>query len=297
MVSPSLRCYSPAELADLCKRGLATVERDCIVPTIRGGMPAPPLNNTFEGGSDGTTITTANSGGASGDALTITTGAGSVHTFASDRAANGVLSMKIVMPASGQAATRGDWTGLGSITTNVYYRMYFSQLQAPGPAARYIIGFRENAGSGLSAQVRIQGTSTNNILRVDDKAAAPITALDSTTQLTNTTGWYRIECRILSSTTVGEFEWRLFLPGNEHGTTPDETKNATGQALAANTDSVRTGMVTNALASETLWFDEIAVSTVNWIGPAAAPFVDDTVGPVMTKPGGREMTSYRFGPF
>jgi hypothetical protein len=32
-------------------------------------MPAPPLSNTLEGGSDGTAVTVGNSGGASGNAF------------------------------------------------------------------------------------------------------------------------------------------------------------------------------------------------------------------------------------
>jgi hypothetical protein len=88
-------------------------------------MASPPLRNTFEGGTDGTTITQANSGGASGDAWSTAPiiGTGVTLTYSSLQAAHGALSMRIVQPAT-PASTRVEWDALGALTGNVYFREY-----------------------------------------------------------------------------------------------------------------------------------------------------------------------------
>jgi hypothetical protein len=245
-------------------------------------MPAPPLSNTLEGGSDGTTITTGNSGGASGDAFSAVTIAGSTtETFSADHAAHGGLSMKIAETVAG--STRVNWTGLGALTGSVYHRIYVWYDAFPTASGLIFGGVRTSTGAALSAQIRISGTGK---IRVENAAAAFILALDGVVAIP-LSQWARIEFRCKSSTTVGEFEWKWWSSADSSGT-PDETLSATGQVLGADQDELRYGIVTNAPASPfTAYFDDMAVSTTDWIGPAGAPPPPATTVPQFAAQGAR----------
>src|SRR5690242_18849335 len=85
-------------------------------------MPAPPLANTFEGGTNGTTITTANSGGASGDAFSAgTIGAAGTLKFDNTHSRDS-LAVKIANASS--QVSQVEWRSLGGLTGNVYFRAY-----------------------------------------------------------------------------------------------------------------------------------------------------------------------------
>ena len=57
-------------------------------------MPAPPLANTLEGGSNGVGINNANSGGASGDAFTNVVKTTSALDYSTDPPAHGLICAK-----------------------------------------------------------------------------------------------------------------------------------------------------------------------------------------------------------
>jgi hypothetical protein len=235
-------------------------------------VPAPPLANSLEGQATGTTITNANSGGGSGDAFTTVTNPGGSHViaFSDEQNAHGNNAMKIYTPSASPAATRVDWTGLGGGSANIWFRLYLYRVNNP-PSGQHIFGGVRDSAAALSAQIRV---STAGLIRVENAAAAFITALDATVAM-RLNQWVRIEWRILSSATVGEFEWRLFNDPESANVT--ETKSATGQALAANSDQIRVGVVTNPIASDLSYYDDLAVSTVDWIGPSTNP-LESSVG-------------------
>jgi hypothetical protein len=261
-VAPSLRGHSEAELARLIREGLAYLDGDVIVPFLSGGV-APPLSNNFEGGVIGNTIATTDTG--SGDAWnTVTIGASSTCTY--DNAhARGLAAMKIVQPATA-VATFVNWTGLGAITTSVWGRVYCYLTALPantvGPCA---IRSSANASSG-----HVLLNTSGNVVAEN----AAFSVVSTGTKVVPLNEFFRIEWRIISSTTVGEIEWKLFSsvsPGDgADGVTPTETINTTGLVLAANTGRTDFGTPFAGNANQTQWFDDIAVSSTDWLGPSAA---------------------------
>jgi hypothetical protein len=229
-------------------------------------VPAPPLANTLEGIAGGTTITTGNSGGISGDAFSaVTIGAGSSLIASNALAAHGTAAIRLITPAVSPAATRVEWTGFGSITTAVWARVYFWLMVHPEQLGGGLIflNFR-NAAAALSAEVRI-ANATNFGIRAAPASGTVDAAMDGLLRVP-VQRWCRFECRIVSSTTVGEFSWRLYLNPDAAVADFNDSGSKTGLVLAADTDAIRIGMVTNPLASGEVYFDSPAVSTSDWIG-------------------------------
>jgi hypothetical protein len=220
---------------------------------------AAPLSNTFEGGTDTTTITTGNSGGASGDAFnTVTIGASATLTFSATHAAHGGLGMQIVQPVTA-VSTFVDWTAVGGGTADTFFRIYVYRT-ANGSAKGYIMAARTTTGTA-TAYLAI---GTTGLVECQNPAGG-VLALGSVPIGLNQ--WVRIEWRVKSSTTVGEVEWRLY--NTADSTTITETQSATGAVLGATTDQIRWGTPsTPQPASDTSWYDDLAVSTAGWIGPA-----------------------------
>lgn len=223
-------------------------------------MSAPPLLNTFEGGTDETLITTGNSGGASGNAFDAVTSGTTTLTFDTARAKSGSFSMRVDSAAS-PVVGHADWTGLGSLTSSVYFRSYVYMATQDGSANDYF--FRaQTAASGACAKFAI---GPLGIVRAYDASETEIAAAQGTVAI-SIGSWARLEWRVLASTTVGQVEWRLF--NSPDAATPTETKQATGLVLGANLDKCQFGIVdTTAPASYTKWMDDLAVSTGGWIGP------------------------------
>lgn len=232
-------------------------------------MPAPPLYNTLEGGSDTTTISAANSGGGSGNAFsTVVVGSGVTLTYSVTQSHKSVLGMKLVQPAT-PALTYVDWTGLGSLTGNFYTRFYLYLAALPS-ATTYINTVRTSADVGC-AFLRINVTT--GFIEAANAAQSGIAASTGSVAVA-TNQWIRIESRIVASTTVGQFEWRLF--NNADSTVASDTVSVSSQVLGANIDKTRLGQPVAAtfVTSQTLIFDDWEVSTENWIGPTGTPRVN-----------------------
>jgi hypothetical protein len=256
-IAPALRRYTEADLLRLIRDGRAYVDGDVIVPFVAGGNTSP-LSNSFEGGTDGVALSTANTGGTSGDAANSVTNP-TIMTFSNLHAAHGTLSMRILQTAT-PASTRCDWTAIGSLTTNVWFRMYVYLPASPASGAPVLMGIRDSA-TALCAELNI---TTGRLIRINTAGGA-VGALDGTVALP-LAGWCRIEFRCLANATTGEFEWRLY--NTLDSTTPDETKSATGLNTLANIDGFRWGQVTNPVANFETFHDDVAVSPNGWIGPA-----------------------------
>lgn len=223
--------------------------------------------NTFEGGSDGTTITVGNSGGSSGDAFdAVSIGASATLKFSNVQEAHGSLSAQIVEPATG-VAIRGEWLTLGGGSNNIYFRCYLWVPSGVLSGRLHFIGVRASPDA-LCSQM---GLDTDGTLRVTNAAG---TAVTTSANPPARDQWVRYELRVKASTTVGEVEWRYF--NDAASTTADETGSASGLVLTANADAVRWGAVTTpAPASTTFYMDDLAVDTADWIGPVATAASED----------------------
>jgi hypothetical protein len=223
-------------------------------------MPAPPLVNTFEGGTDGVTVSAANSGGSSGDAFQVVDGTGA--TFAAAAAMHESLGWRAVDPSVNQ---RCQWTGLGSLTSNVYARFYMRMSTAVTTNAMQPFKFRNSAVSN-TAGLFIQLTTgfMSAMLAAGTEIAASVGSVQVPINQ-----YVRVELRVLPSTTVGEVEWKWWATPDSVGA-PTDTVAVTGQVLGNNIDQAIFGLSTNPATPFTIDLDDFAVSTTDWIGPAVA---------------------------
>lgn len=225
-------------------------------------MPAPPLENTSEGGTDGVTITTGNSGGASGDAYDTIGGSGTI-TYSNDHPAHGGMGMEVSQGGS-FTAVEAEWRSLGAITTDFFIRVYLYIPSGVLSAGCKFGVVRSDAGANC-AFLNIGTDGKLNILNAAQGSGNIIStaALPRDQQV-------RIEARILPSTTAGEIEWRYF--SDPDSTTEDETRANSGIVLAANIDRSAIGMATGSGPTNfSFFFDDYAVSSDDWLGPAATP--------------------------
>ena len=225
-------------------------------------MPAPPLYNTYRGGTPGTAISVGNSGGASGDAWSnVTTGLNCTNTYEIDPL-SGELVCHMVMPATA-AATHNDWTGLGSLTVPVFCSFYLLKTATPPANWFYPMVAQNNAAARCCGVV----ITTGNLLRFDNAAG---TSVLTSTMIVPNNQWVRIETKITPSTTVGVTEYRLYLEADAPKDNFDETKTVTAQVLAANIDQVLYGLTTTVtnMNGQHWYFKNAGVSTLDWVGPA-----------------------------
>jgi hypothetical protein len=226
-------------------------------------VPAPPLSNSFEGGSDGTVLTTANTGGASGDAASSITDPNSIQKFNAANALHGGMCMTIVQTAT-PASTRWDWTGLGTITnTDVWFRSYLKIGTTIGQAV--FMGVRTNAAA-LAAEFFVDATGH---IAVNTGGGTNIAVLLGTTVI-SADQWIRLEARVRANGVgASHVEWWLYTTADSTSVT--ETKVSTVENAGTDVGQVRWGQVTNTTANRITYHEDVAVSTAGALGPSSAP--------------------------
>ena len=222
-------------------------------------MPAPPLSNTFESGQpDGTVISAGNSGGGAGTAFSVITGS---PTYSVTHVKAGSLAMSVDTTGT-YAETHVAWTGLGSFTTNVWFRTYMYLTANPVATQPRLLCARTSAAanSGFVTMTTAGLLQSMNAAQAGSGTGTVPVALNQ---------YIRVEWRILSSTTVGESEWWLYnTPEAPIGSFDDHT-NTTGMVLGANTDGIRYGAATaTGPANFHFWMDDVAVSSTGQVGPS-----------------------------
>jgi hypothetical protein len=220
-------------------------------------MAAPPLANSFNGGVDGVVISNANSGGLSGDAFDSVTGALCKYTN-DGQPYSPPCGMKIVDAAAQQTV---NWTGLGSITTDLYFRFCMKLSALPTTNRFYMMRLQNNAAGACAWLRMIAGTG---VMSVADASQSGFGAEGTVPVATGK--WVRIEFHVKASTTVGVLEWRLY--NTADSATIDDSAGGTGLVLAANVDQMWFGsQSTFPTTPFTVAYDNLAVSTAGWIGP------------------------------
>jgi hypothetical protein len=220
-------------------------------------MPAPPLANTFEGGTDGVTISAANSGGASGDAFGTVVGTQIVFSAAS--AMHGGMGMKVDNP--GATTTYAPWTGLGALTVRTFFRVYIRLSTTPVTNGWYFGAMRDAADLEFGGLV----ITTGGVVQARNNANSNIAATGGTV-LVNIGSHFRLEWAVLPGLTTGELEWKLYNTPDST-TVTDTSGNDTGLAFRADLGGIRWGSKATA-PTGIMEFDDLAVSTVDWIGPS-----------------------------
>lgn len=218
-------------------------------------MPAPPLSNTLSNGVDGVDVATSDPGSPNSFQLVTAT----PPKYTNVQFHSSPLSMRwLNVVASHWCA----FQSLGSLTSDVYTRVYLFLPSLPSDNNFYPIAFRTNADASC-AILRILSTG---IIQMRNAANSQI-GNDSLVPVA-TNQWVRIETRVKASATVGEMEWRLYNSADSL-TYTDTSKTIAGAVLGANLDAINFGTnVTFPAAGITFYFDDLAVSTTDWVGPS-----------------------------
>lgn len=162
-------------------------------------MPDLILQNTAEGGTDGTTVTTANSGAGSGDAFATVQG---TWTYEADAARGGTLGFRLTTDATARYLRGDDPSpdGRGGASGWFYY---------PGtaPTASYAI---YGARTAADAQLGSLNVYTDGKVYLYTRTGARVTAAGTTTALTE--GWHRFMFLLTpgASTTTARVEVKVW---------------------------------------------------------------------------------------
>lgn len=205
------------------------------------------LNNSAEGGSNGTTVTAANSGGASGDAFNSVVGTPTI-TFDNTQAL-GALSYKVVASTTAQQVV---WSF--TAVPQLYGRLYLYSSGAPSSATGLL---RFTVGGSQTARIRYNADGTLTL--ADNGNAAEV----STVAALPTNAWMRIEYQITFTPGTGTCDLRTY--NDPNSTTPTENLSSASLNALTNCDTVQIGSFNSA--TWTGWLDGLNVNTVDFPGP------------------------------
>lgn len=213
---------------------------------------ALPLENTFEGGTNGSTITTGGSGGASGDAFDAIT---STPTWQTAGARRGAMGMQTTTGAQKQVSW--NTTSLGSGLTTLYGRVYFQ-----GSA---IQGVRLVQGDGATTTDihRIAWVTTTGKMQVNILGGTSVNSVNVVPINT----WVRLEWQITLNGTTATVTLKLFL--NPDSTVETETITQSAASTDATIAGCRIGAGSSVAA--TLSFDDFRVQGDTYPGPVKPP--------------------------
>jgi len=217
-------------------------------------MATLPLSNTFEGGTDGTLISVGNSGGLSGDAFSSVTG--TLPKFTNVQAVHGPLAMRVVDATTNQQVI---WSGLGSVTAPVFVRFYAFYAAAPTTQHSWVFRARDNA----DAAAGWLNFGNDGLFHGAD---ASINIYNGPAYSVNK--WIRGEAKFTPGTgTSGALEYRLF--NSPEAISPSGGNTIPSINMGANISAVQFGPVDLFPTTPfTVYLDDIAVSTADWIGPS-----------------------------
>src|SRR5579859_4052231 len=223
------------------------------------------LFNGFEEGANGTTITTANTGNAQDNAFDIVNIAtGGTNRFSGLYQAHGTMS-GLVATAATAAPTNFGWsTSLGTQTT-LFGRVYIA-IDTGTIASDAIVRFQNGATYGGGIQL----TSAGKI--AIQNAASAITAT-STTVIGTGGIWARIEWQLVcggagSASLVVKIAY--YATGSYDNATFTETltDNTSAFGSAGSINEVLFGWGGSHANQPNLYFDDVAVSSTGFLGPA-----------------------------
>lgn len=225
--------------------------------------------NSFEGGSNGTAVTVANSGGGSGDAFDAVS-AVTGQTLNYDNTHNrGTLALKA---ATGSTSGRSvvAWTTSIGTQTLVYLRLYVYPTGNQSVAPYLCRVLSGGAVTSSTSRCALEFSASGQLILLNSSATA-IAGMTSALAIPNS-AWTRVELKLTLSSTaaVGSCEMRIYRT-NPDGTSPDETLTNSGTAnLGGSGDTYCFGICDTDANVGAIWFDDVAASTVDWIGPVGA---------------------------
>lgn len=207
---------------------------------------------------DGDDINSGNSG------LTATVGIASTIKAAT---VNGRKCAEIVLGATA-AVTHLQRLGLGSLTSDVYFRYYFDK-GATDVGTNWFDAMR-GLDSAAARAFNIGVSAASDFTRVANAADTEDTGARGTTTIPAST-WVRYEIRVTPSTTVGQIQWKMWSVDPESTGTPnDDHTTTTATALLASIDGARWGVTSTPTNQNgrTMRYAQFAMGIGDWLGPA-----------------------------
>lgn len=241
-------------------------------------MPAPPLTYNFDGGTDGVQLATTDTG--SGDQFqNVSKAADGTINYDSTHVHGGAHSLKITTVLS--ATTRFGWTGLGSITGNVYSRAYI--WADANPSADWKISNTKTSTATATSQLSVDTTGKLHVLGV-----SLTLGIDSVNSIA-LGQFVRVEW--LHNCAGDTYTWWLYnTPDAPLGSHTETKTYSAGALLGAHVDEYRYGVAsTSAPTNFTCWFDDIAVSTVGQLGPTSSLALAPPPRPIPFQSQGRNL--------
>jgi hypothetical protein len=216
------------------------------------------VTNSLEGVTpSGTTITNGNSGGASGTAFNTTSiGTGASLVSDSTHVAHGSLAMKAAT-AGTSTVSYGNWSTAMGAQTQVWFRSYLFITANPATVLTPILFFNTTTQAG-----GLQITTGGKLQLIDANSATILTG----TLNVSLNNWFRVEGFIITSATVGQMEYKLFLTPDS-ATADEVMTSAATQNTNTQVVSYRYG-TTLSSANQTIWHDDLGLSNVGYIGPS-----------------------------
>lgn len=219
------------------------------------------IQNTAEGGSNGTAATTANTGGGSGRAFDTVSLAGSaVINFSNEQAAAGSLGYKMVTNATDAHYLEWIPTAGASFAARVYY--YLPTLPSAGNS---VLQVRTAGGGTTLTQVLIRNDGSMQV--ADATGAYAITTAASVFPAAQ---WVRIEISATSGASTGTLNFAAYL-GDSTTAISGSTYNLTAQNMGtSNFGRMRVGRVAAFGTMAAFYVDNLgyADGTSTFIGPA-----------------------------
>jgi hypothetical protein len=215
------------------------------------------LNNTAEGGTDGTTITVGNSGGASGDAFDSVINS---PKFSNAHPVTG--NMGIDLYSALGVSNKIGWTRTFGQT--IYGRYYVYTDVLVSASSTYI----EVLDAAVAYCGIVEGPDPTG--KVNLYNAALSTVATSTMNLSINT-LYRIEYKLFSHASAGTVEARIYLG---HSLTPLETVTATG--LNTRGTAIGQSRLTHDASGGTVshsWVDDLNANAIDFPGPSATSII------------------------
>jgi hypothetical protein len=250
---------------------------------VTPSAPASIVNNSAEGGTNGSTASTSNTGGASGNAFsTVSIASGSTFIFSNTSPERGSLSYALT-GVSGNTTFYG-WSGYND--TSMAVRFYFNMGSAlPGVQIRPL-NIRNSSAGAVNLVI-----SATGVLSVQDSTSVNLVNF-ATPLATNT--WYRMEVGMTVSASAGTIHAAYYLGD---GSSPVDTQFTTSTANTGSTaiTNVRFGSTTSSTRTGTAYFDDLAVAngTSTFIGVPVAPSAP--TGPTATAGNGTASVAFTPG--
>ncbi len=213
-------------------------------------------NNNFEGGTNGVAVTAVNSGGPSGDAYNNING--SAWLYSNTHPAHGAMSMGASGALGGSYVA---WSGLGSITTTVFIRMYV-WIAAP-PTVQHWAACFAVTNLFANASWSIMFGQDGQLYSADGSGSqGAIIGAYALNQI------IRVEAAVLPHPTAGTIEVRYYANPEDPINSWTYRQQRINLNTGANIDMYRIGDAGNPSTHTGVWIDDVGISDITWLGPS-----------------------------